>query len=301
MNGQGQGGGWPPPPGGGGPGGYGPPQGGPPQGGPPGPGGYGPPPGPGAPGGYGPPGGPPQGGPPGSGWGQQPPPGPGGPPGYGGPPPSGPGGYGPPGGPPPGYGGPPPAPAAPAKKSRWGLWLGTCCGGCLLLFLGCVGGGAYLGYLEEGQDRYEPGEEVVAQPYTPDTQFNIFHSWTGTGRRTFALWLEVTAPAPSDPSMVPSLEGRAGCDSYGTPYERTLYRKRIQPSFDVKRYTRTATTISAWVELDREYGARSGGTITCTGNVRVGVDALGRFVPLSNVTTRLVMTAQPQRPSDWVD
>ena len=70
-----------------------------------------------------------------------------------------------------GQGAPPPAgqPLAPAsivgpapkKKSKKGLVIG-CCSGCLVVLIGLCGFGGYLGYLEEGVDLSEPGDEVTS-------------------------------------------------------------------------------------------------------------------------------------------
>lgn len=285
MQAQGQGG-WPPPGGGGGGGGWQGPPGGQP------PGGFGAPPGGAPPGGYGAP--PPGGQPPG---------------GFGAPPP-GPQGYGPPGQP---VGGAPPAAAPAPKKSRKGLILG-CCGGCLVLFLGCAGSGGYLAWLEEGQDRYKPGEELASQPLSPAV--TISAPATGSGYRRYVMWLAFDADLPAGREFQ-TVEvrnarrrigtyatepiGGAACRSYGLPTYLTPVSETVSEyrRYAVQNYDKTGTHLRAWVRLGDEY-TRSGSTITCRADgVGVYVGFGDDAVPLSLTNPRVVITSQPQRPSDW--
>jgi hypothetical protein len=165
------------------------------------------------------------------------------------------------------------APAAPPRKKRKGLLYG-CGGGCLVLLIAVCGGGGYLYYLEEMQDRDEPGEEVASIPIWGGQGLAFTVSWEGTGYADHIFWLVTPEPLPAGTRVT----GEFGCGGTQAP---TPIDREVQPDSMAR---------PEWLSLGSDHNEymRSGQSVECT--IRIA----GDLPPDS----RLVVTTF-QRPSDY--
>jgi hypothetical protein len=161
---------------------------------------------------------------------------------------------------------------APQKKSKLGLILG-CVGGCLVVLLGICGAGGYVAYLEEGQDRGDPGDEVMSIPIASGQGFELNVTWSGHGYADHIFWVVTPTALPQGTRIT----GEFACGSYGS---RAIDRE-VHPA---------AMSRPEWLSLGSEHSEymREGETVHCRGRVD------GPIPP----GTRLVVTTF-QRPSDY--
>lgn len=175
-----------------------------------------------------------------------------------------------------------PPPALPAKKSRWGMYVGGGCAGCLSILCVLCGIGGYLFYLEEGTSYDDPGEEILSQPIVSGVPFTTNVTWDGTGYGDIRAYVDVgTNVSPGE-----RISGSFGCENYagGGTEERPI---------EISYYGSYGDTPPAgWISLQNyTYRRGSPDPFPCGGTLNL---------PASATSPRLIITVK-QRPSDWIE